>query len=71
LVESNCGSLNLEESIPVERHESVTVKYYPFPIEGEEYAAEFHLPIVETFTSGTIQHEIEHNNGILITDKTS
>lgn len=61
-VKSNCGSLTLKNSIAITRNEYVTVSYYD--MEG--------IPRVEEFgpTPGfTIQHEIEHNLGILITDK--
>lgn len=60
---SNCGSINLKEPIKVTRHISVTVRYVPFIdascLEYEE----------KVFKSGTVQHEIEHNLGILITNK--
>lgn len=62
-IESNCGSLILKEKIKVERNEEVTVKYWD--ISGKSKT--------ETFTlsngGGTIQHEIEHNMGVLITTK--
>lgn len=58
---SNCGSVNLPKSIDVERYTWVRVAYYD---ENGKH-------VVKKFTkySGTVQHEIEHNLGILITDK--
>lgn len=61
-VKSNCGSLTLKEPITIERFESVRVKYYD--IFGQLVSKLFGP------TPGfTIQHEIEHNLGILITHK--
>lgn len=59
---SNCGSLTLENPIKLIRNFEITVKY--FTESGDL--------IVKSFTrvenSLTIQHEIDHNLGILITD---
>ena len=59
---SNCGSVRLPEPIIVYRSEIVTLSW--ITIDGEEKT--------ETFDrangSFTIQHEVEHNLGILITD---
>lgn len=60
---SNCGSLNLSKKIPVKRWEWVNMTYCN--IDGTEYSNRFYL----SDRGGTIQHEIEHNNGTLITDK--
>ena len=63
VVESNCGSLNMDKPIDVERREWVDVEYYEFNPQ--------HMKVEKKkkrFTSGTIQHEIDHNNGILITN---
>ncbi len=61
--ESNCGSIRLEKSIKIKRYEEILVEYYD--IDGE--------PNRELFNrhegSFTIQHEIDHNLGILITDR--
>ena len=54
---SNCGSLLLEKPILVERFAHVVVCY--FDRSGVEQQMEGYLP--------TVQHEIDHNNGILIT----
>lgn len=63
VAESNCGSIRHEKPIPVLRSESVRVSWYD--LDG--------LPQEQTFTpltgSFTIQHEIDHNLGILITDR--
>ena len=59
---SNCGSLTLKEPIEIYRYSCITVEYY-------NKRGEFK---VDSFTretgSMTIQHEIDHNNGVLITD---
>jgi peptide deformylase len=60
---SNCGSIKYREKITVKRHASIEVRYYD--LEGNHWD--------ETFTGKnggfTIQHEIDHNNGIMITDR--
>jgi len=62
-VKTNCGSLTLEESRKVHRSEFVTVHW--FDTRGVEHTKEFGP------TPGyTIQHEIQHNLGILITSLT-
>ncbi|HLD91010.1 MAG TPA: peptide deformylase [Patescibacteria group bacterium] len=67
--ESNCGSINLEEKIIVTRYKEVTVKYIDWPEEEDfEVIGSFNEQI-KTFKSGTVQHEIDHNNGILIIDR--
>lgn len=57
--ESNCGSLLLERPIRIWRYECVTVKY--FATDGAACEVRGYLP--------TVQHEIDHNNGALITDR--
>lgn len=57
--ESNCGSLMLEKPIKIWRHGRVVVDY--FNMNGVACQLEGYVP--------TIQHEIDHNNGILITDR--
>lgn len=59
---TNCGSLTLPESIVIKRHESIKVRYYDTT--GTPYEEHFN----RSQGSLTIQHEIDHNNGILITD---
>lgn len=61
-VQSNCGSLRLPEKIAVERREWMEVFYYD--IKGEPKKGKF---AVED-RACTIQHEIDHNRGVLITD---
>lgn len=56
---SNCGSLLLKEPIRVWRHPRIVVNY--FNRDGVSCQTEGYLP--------TVQHEIDHNNGILITDR--
>jgi peptide deformylase len=59
---TNCGSLLLEERVVVRRHDMVKIEYYD--MKGKT--------CVETFRgqlASTIQHEIDHSNGILIIDR--
>lgn len=63
---SNCGSLNLPKSIAVKRHEWVEVEYYDCA--GDKHTETFTMG-EGTVPSGTLQHEIDHNLGILITDR--
>jgi hypothetical protein len=58
ITSSDCGSLTLEKPINVRRPEYVTIEYYD--LDGELHVVHGFLP--------TEQHEIDHNNGILITD---
>lgn len=61
---SNCGSLTLDESISVKRFSDIQVEYY-------DEDGVFHTRYFpRTKGSLTIQHEIDHNQGILITDRT-
>jgi peptide deformylase len=60
--QSNCGSLTLKEPINVKRHYSVVVEYYT-----EEGVLCENL-FTQHDGAFTIQHEIDHNKGILITD---
>jgi len=61
---SNCGSLLLKKQIEVERSKYIDVMYYD--IKGSQKKERFVMPL-----AATIQHEIDHNNGILITDRAS
>lgn len=61
--QSNCGSINLPEPITVRRHARVTVEWYD--IKGDYQQKTFD----RTDGGLTIQHEIDHNLGILITDR--
>lgn len=61
---SNCGSLTLKHPINIQRYEWISFSY--FNEDGEKIVEE----MVDRTKGGlTIQHEIEHNLGILITDK--
>jgi peptide deformylase len=62
-VQSNCGSLRLPEKIPVNRREWVEVSY--FDELGKLKKQRFTIGLE---CGGTIQHEIDHNRGVLITD---
>jgi peptide deformylase len=61
--ESNCGSLTLENPIKIRRAEEILIRYFDTSgIERDRY-------INRESGSLTIQHEVDHNNGILITDR--
>lgn len=67
--ESNCGSLNLDRKVTVPRYKEVTVEYVDWPEEEDfEVVGAFNKQ-VKVFKSATVQHEIDHNNGILIIDR--
>lgn len=59
---SNCGSIRLPEPISVRRYAQIQVKYYD--TEGSLVTEYF-----EGLVAATVQHEIDHNKGILITDR--
>lgn len=63
MTQSNCGSIRLEKPISVARHQGIAVSWYN--TKGVEEVSE-HYPLSQSFT---IQHEIDHNQGILITDR--
>lgn len=72
VIESNCGSICLDKPIDVERYTAVTVRYIPFDVPLNEFKLDSpsqFSPAERVFRTGTVQHEIDHNNGILITDK--
>ena len=62
IARSNCGSIILDKQIDVERKSWVVVEFYN--TDGIKKSIKFGRPL-----TGTIQHEIDHNQGILITDK--
>lgn len=62
VVSSNCGSILLSQKIKVRRYKWVEVEYYD--ITGRKIQTR-----VEGSMAYTLQHEIDHNMGILITDK--
>ncbi len=59
---SNCGSLRLPKFIDVVRYDIVHVSF--FGMDGEKWTATFDGPL-----GSTVQHEIDHNNGITIEDR--
>jgi len=61
-VKSNCGSLCLEKPIEIERHTWIRIEYYN--LKGDKKSDYFSGQY-----GNTIQHEIDHNNGILIIDQ--
>jgi len=62
VVESNCGSLRLKEPIKVRRHKWIELGYYD--LEGKRRMERFN----DSY-GYTIQHEANHNNGILVIDE--
>jgi peptide deformylase len=64
-VTSNCGSLCLEKSIKKVRPKEVTVHHYKLQ-KGHLIKA---CATFEGKLASTVIHEIEHNQGILITDR--
>lgn len=58
-VKSNCGSLLLEKPIKIIRLKEILFGYYDR--DGKYHSKQGFYP--------TVQHEIDHNNGILITDR--
>lgn len=64
-IKSNCGSLLLEKPIEINRFGRITVKYI-------DYNSMINLKPIEVSKTGflpTVQHEVDHNYGILITDR--
>jgi peptide deformylase len=61
--DSNCGSIRLEKPIKVGRYAEIEVEWY-----DEEGKFHKEWRNIET-GSLTIQHEIDHNLGILITER--
>lgn len=64
IIKSNCSSVDLAESINVKRFEFIDIFYYD--IEGNYHEM---FGIGKLRGGFAIQHAIDHNNGILITDK--
>ena len=67
VVKSNCGSLNLKKSIKVKRYTDIAVQYYE--LNPDKLPEGTVIKVAKTFkgaTASTLQHEIDHNNGILI-----
>jgi len=62
ITKSNCGSIRLKRQIEILRWQWITIGY--FDLNGEYHKESFE-PETGAFT---IQHEIDHNLGILITD---
>lgn len=60
---SNCGSLTLDKPIKVKRWQQVEVVYY------DEVGRHLKAIYDAAECGNTVQHEIDHNLGILITDK--
>ena len=60
---SNCGSIKLLAKIPVKRHKWIKVKFYDVNgIEREE-------KLTAKTGAYTVQHEVDHCLGVLITDR--
>jgi peptide deformylase len=63
IARSNCASVVLPESIPIRRFERITVSW--FDLLGEEHTTHHD----RASYSRTIQHEVDHNLGILVTQR--
>lgn len=66
---SNCGSINLPKAISVDRHAWIQVKW--MDIEGRDHKEHFTVRNNDKIgpnIAGTLQHEIDHNQGVLIID---
>lgn len=63
MAESNCGSITLKEPIKIPRNYWIDVTFYDE--QGKPHKASYNRD-QQAFT---IQHEVDHNNGVLITDK--
>lgn len=61
-VQSNCGSIRLERPLEVQRYSTVRVRYF------DESGAKQERLFDVSEGAYTIQHEVDHNLGILITD---
>jgi hypothetical protein len=57
--QSNCGSLVLDKPIDIWRYKKITFEFWD--LDGNRHERTGYYP--------TIQHEIDHNKGILITDR--
>lgn len=60
---TNCGSLTLNKPIKIKRYPNITIEYYN--LRGDYCKDNY----TRNNGSLTIQHEIDHNLGILITDR--
>ena len=69
-VSSNCGSLNLPNPIKVNRHSWIRIEW--IDVESKKHKEYFTVNRVTNHNilpiAATLQHEIDHNKGILITD---
>lgn len=59
---SNCGSLQLKEPIEIERYKWIKVEYYNLKGKKE-------IDYFDGRYGYTVQHEMEHNQGVLIVDE--
>lgn len=62
VIETNCGSIRLPTKIKVRRHKWVEVEYQD--LSGKKVKVK-----LDGAMSCTLQHEVDHNLGVLITDK--
>ena len=67
---SNCGSLRLPKPIKVNRNSWIQIEW--MDINGKDHKKYFTITNVTNYNTlpiaATLQHEIDHNKGILITD---
>lgn len=62
VAKSNCGSLRLKKPIEIKRYKWIKVEYYNLKGKKE-------IDYFDGHYGRTIQHEMEHNQGVLIVDK--
>ena len=62
VVTSNCGSLVLSKPIKLKRYVWVDIEFYD--LQGKQHSYQFRKPY-----AFVIQHEIDHNQGILVTNR--
>ncbi len=66
-VNSNCGSLVLDNPIEVIRRDRIEIEYYVRDDYGDKLS--YCINRFEGAEASTIQHEVDHNNGITILDR--
>lgn len=64
-ISTNCGSVNLPEPIKKDRHRWIKLQW--MDVKGVHHKEKFTVEKSKSMTL-TLQHEINHNKGILITD---
>ena len=68
VVKSNCGSLRLKNKVACTRFNSVIATFYVIEFDTEPITIKKVVKTLKGAEGSTFQHEVDHNNGILITD---